>query len=220
MERPEQTIEHESYVLVSVSRRQGQTHLFGSALAEHSNFMTLSVSRGKMIRSDSGDSYYGSISGDLFEIDMSAAQFADMMTSMNVGLGVPGTLRRLLNKRVEPPPVLPTEADNVRSEFKNRLKGFAKVVASASARLDLILEKKALSKSDRTEAKNILGHAVTELTSNIPFFLEMYQEATEKIRTAAKTEIEAFMQIIVSHMGIKALKDGQVPPPQLPGKTE
>lgn len=220
MDSPDSTYEHESYVLVSASRRQGQTHLFGSALESHQSYITLSVRKGKLIRGDSGDHYYGSISGDIIEVDMSAAQFADMITSMNVGTGVPGTLRRLLNERVEPPPVIPTEAENIRGDFKARLKSFAKVVASASSRLDLILEKKSLTKSDRIEAKNILRHAVTEISDNIPFFLEMYQEATEKIRTSAKSEIEAFMQIIVSHMGIKALKESGGEIPQLPSKTE
>ncbi len=59
-----------------------------------------------------------------------------------------------------------------------------------------------------------------ELTQNIPFFLEMYQEATEKIRTAAQSEIEAFMQIVVSHLGIKALKESGGEIPQLNGKKE
>jgi hypothetical protein len=224
IDRGEKTYEHESYVLVQLSRRQGSTYLFGSALESHQSCMTLSVRRAKLIRSDSGDHYYGNIAGDIIEIDVSAAQFADMLTNMNVGMGVPGTMRRLMNARVEPPPRIDTEAENIRTEYKSRLKRFAESIEGASKKLDTILDKKSLTKDDRSNAKSILSRAVMEMSSNMPFFLEMYQEATEKIRTAAKSEIEAFMQVIVSHMGLKALSDAkelaQLPAPSEEKKPE
>lgn len=220
MNTDDKTFEHESYVVVQLSRRQGHQYLFGSALESHQSYITLSVSKCRLVRTSTGDHYYGSISGDIIEVDLSAAQFADMLTNMNVASGTPGTMRRLLRKQIEPPPRIDTEAENIRTDYKSRLKSFAQKMASASKRLDEIIDKKSLTKADRSQAKGILGEAVNELSSSMPFFLEMYQEATEKIRTAAKSEIEAFMAIVVNSIGIKALKESGGEVPQLTSKTE
>ncbi len=56
----------------------------------------------------------------------------------------------------------------------------------------------------------------------MPFFLEMYEEATDKVTVAAKTEVEAFVVGAIHNAGMAALAAGQVSLtlPQLPAKDE
>jgi ElaB/YqjD/DUF883 family membrane-anchored ribosome-binding protein len=207
MERKSGEFKHPSYGMVQLSRRQGHQHLFGSALESHQNYMTLSVRRATYIRDDTGDRYFGSIRGDLIEVDMSSAQFAELITTMNVGMGVPCTIRTVGDQEVPRPPVLETEAENIRTEFAKRMKQFATNMNEGVASVEEILKKKgALTAAEKQTIQAHITKVNTELKSNLPFFLDMYQEAAEKISTAAKAEIEAFMTMAVQSAGIAALR--------------
>jgi hypothetical protein len=46
--------------------------------------------------------------------------------------------------------------------------------------------------------------------------MSSFQEASQKIITSAKAEVDAFMTHAVLAAGLKAIADGQAPVPQLP----
>src|SRR6185312_8767541 len=86
-----QVEEHESYGVVGFNRVTGNPgSLFGSSI-NHSNFIRLRISRAA--REWHLSTYWYRDREQLIELDLSAAQFADLITSMNVGVGVPCTLR-------------------------------------------------------------------------------------------------------------------------------
>jgi chorismate mutase len=160
--------------------------------------------------------------GDIVEVDLSAAQFAELLTTMNVGLGVPCTIRHVGNRQMKSPPDIDSQPENIRTEFKENAKKLAqKILSRATEAKQLLKEKASLNKSDRERISNILTEVARELEENMPFMVEMYQEATEKIETAAKAEVEAFMVGAVRQAGLAALAAGQVDlaPPQLPAVT-
>lgn len=214
---------HPSYVMVQFSHRQGSPKLFHSALEHHYNYVTLSVRHAKLMRSDTGDRLYGSVAGDILEIDLSASQFSELLTTMNIGMGVAGTLRRFDGERIPPPPDLNTQPENLRVEFKARAKDFSKKVLAESDKIHEMLKNKAtINKGDREEISSLLRQVAQELEQNMPFLVEMYQEATEKVAEAAKAEVEAFMVGAVRQAGLQALVSGQasIELPQLKEKSE
>jgi len=134
---------------------------------------------------------------------------------------VPCTIQRLNRKGVEAPPDnIPTEGDNIKAEFKERIKGMATDLVKKRQAFSEIMAKKNLTKADREAAAKTLDQAVQELTANAPFFLEMFQEATEKVVHTAKAEVAAFMAVASQERGV-ALPEGEIPSRLLPlGATE
>lgn len=215
----EQEFKHPSYGMVQLSRRQGSPRLFASALESHQNYITLSIRTASLIRGPHGDRYFGSMRGDIVEVDMSAAQFAEMLTTMNVGMGVPCTISLIGMKRVEPPPTIPTEAQSVRDGFKESLNAFARGLPAKAKRVREILEKKSLSKDDRAQIGAVIDGVIRELTDNAPFIIDMFREATERVMTAAKSEADAWLTNVITQSGMQALKAGGTLP-ALPTSTE
>lgn len=214
---------HPSYGLVSFSHRQGNPKLFHSALEHHYNYVTLSIKNGTLIRSDSGDRLYGPMHGNIVEVDLSASQFAELLTTMNIGVGVACTIRSVAGKQVPPPPDIDSQPENLRAEFRDRARDFTNLILKETEEVGTLLKDKAnLNKADRAKIQGILTRVAQELAQNMPFFLTMYQEATEKVADAAKAEIEGFMVSAVRQAGLAALAAGKVDvtPPQLPVKTE
>ncbi len=219
----EKEFKHPSYAMASFSHRQGSPKLFHSALEHHYNYVTLSIKTATLLRGDTGDRLYGPIHGDLIEVDFSSAQFAELLTTMNIGMGVACTLHSYNNKAIPRPPDIDSQTENLRAEFKDRAREFTKEILKETESVETLLNKPTLNKADRAKILCVLQRVSQELGQNMPFFVEMYQEATEKVATAAKAEIEGFMVGAVRQAGLAALAAGQVqvtPPPQLPVKTE
>lgn len=207
---------HESYAMVSFSRRTGDPGvLFGSPLHHHHSYIALTIRRAERIHNLGHDRFYGSMRGDLIEVDLSPAQFAELLTTMNVGMGVPCTLRYLDGKQMEKPPTVEMETEKVQTSFEKDTKKLVHSLEQKQHQIDEILEKKALSKDDRAKIRSLLDTAIREVGSNMPFMLERFSEATEKVTTHAKAEVDAFITHNVILEGIRAIQErNQVP--QLP----
>lgn len=220
MERKEEKHSHPSYGLVSFSRRSGNPgRLFGSPLSNHESYVTLSVRKAEFIRDGFHDRFFGSIRGDLFEVDMSAAQFAELLTTMNVSMGVPCTIAYVDGERVPRPPELKQEVEKVHTTFKDGISDLVKSTKSRAKEIRKILsEKKSLVKDDREQIGKLLDTIAMELESNLPFVLSLFQEATEKVVTHAKAEIDAFVTTNVVAAGLKSILEASKEPqaPQLP----
>lgn len=201
-------ISHESYGLVSFSRKTGNPgKLFGSALENHFSYITLSVRKGKLIRDGHGyDRYYGSMRGDVIEVDLSAAQFAELLTTMNVGMGTPCTIRSVNGIPCAAAPELDSEAETVRSDFKERMKNTIKTFQEGFDKTSELLEKKSLSKKDREEILSTYNRLIQELATNAPYYVELFEEASEKVVQSAKAEVDAFTASVVSAVGLQAIK--------------
>lgn len=203
----ERTYQHPSYCLVSFSRRHGNPRLFGSHLKNHYHYITLAIKQAKLVRDENDDRYDASISGDIVEIDLSAAQFAELLTTMNVGMGVPGTLRRLNNQRVEEPPEISSEVEHIQDTFDKDLREFAKKVLEKSVpRAREILTKPSLNKADRAELLSLFEDVSRRLTDAVPFVIEIFNESVGKRVTAAKTEVDSLLSLFLKKAGLQALK--------------
>ena len=206
----ETIFEHESYVLVNFSRTHGSPGpLFGSALEQHGTFITLKVSKGVRIHDNNHgyDRYFGSMSGDILEIAFSASQFAELLTTMNVGCGVPGTLRRFQNKGVPTPPATPTETSKIQENFDRRIKDLTGSTKKLEKDIEELLASTELSKKDIEAIRGKVRSLTREVCDNAPYMIESFAEAVEKTVTSAKTEIDSFYTTAVMGAGLKALQD-------------
>lgn len=200
---------HPSYAMLEISRVSGRADtLFGSALT-HNNFITLRINKGERNHSKYGDRYFGR--DMLIEVEMSQVQFAEAITSFNVGSGVPCTLRYIHPKDLEPGFQPHATIDNVKKRLLDdsakTFKDFAKKVAKSSQTINEILQKKNINKGDRKALVSTMNLILQDINSNIPFLQEQQVEAVDKIVTSAKGEIDAFLTNMVQHLGLEALKE-------------
>lgn len=212
--------EHESYGMLHIMRTGGGTSaikLFGSPLATHYGTIRLTISKATWSHGLHHDRFFG-MSKEHIEIEMSQAQFADAITSLNIGTGTPCTIRYIAGKRVENPPDFPTEAEHIRESFDGSLDGFA---AKAQKYADQIKELTAkLPAKTRREIEIALDVIQHQLTSNVPFVVKQFQEATTKITTAAKAEVDGFVTATIRSAGLQSIAEGRLPPLMLASPSE
>jgi hypothetical protein len=202
---------HESYGLVRFTRVQhgGKSTLFGSAIRDHHTTIELTISRATIEHSLHHDTYYD-IHPHLIRVEMSAHQFSELLTTMNIGLGVPCTIRYVGKEQMAEPEVQELESEKIVSEFAKSNKKLVADVISKVRELKPILEAKGpLKVGDKTPILELLHKIERELLSNVPFAAEMFQEATAKMVTTAKAEVDAFLVHVVNKAGIAALKEGR-----------
>lgn len=213
--------EHESYGLLQISRitgGTGETRLFGSPLARHYGTIRIRIGAAKWLHGLHYDRYHGSARREHIEVEMSAAQFAEAITSLNMGSGTPCTVRYIDGKRTADPPDYPTEAEHIRDNFVSSLDAMKAKMGTYRSKIEKLTEK--LSGKARDEIKIALDVITHQLTDNVPFVLKQFQEATTRVTTAAKNEIEAFVSHALQSAGIAAIADGRLPSLLPSGKPE
>ena len=208
---------HESYGLLSIARTSGTPRsLFGTTI-KHGDTIRLSILEGKVTRGYQKDWY--STGKELIEVEMSAPQFAEAITTLNIGVGVPVTLRRVAGVRKIDPP----DADfkeNAKNELKKEMGELAEIVNKLSKDAKEILERKGkpISAAEKDTLLKDLMFLAQEVRSNIPFAHECFQEAVDKTVVEAKAAVDACFTGMRERLGQAAL-DGKIEIPLLEKKS-
>ena len=210
---------HPSYGTVMFTRVQGgETSLFGSSLRSHQNTIRLSIQRAKRYH-DLGKDWIMGSTDQIVEVVLSPVQFAELLTTMNVGSGVPCTINRLHGESVPRNEEHHVEIDRAQSDFADSLKETMDRLEAHELVIGEILAKKTVNKGDRQMIAGMISTFRLAITSNWPFYLDQFNTATEKVVTAAKSEVDAFVTGVVQRTGLTALESmkGQA---LISGKTE
>lgn len=194
---------HPSYALARFSRISGgHRALFGSSIQSQQT-ITFSITRATHDRSLNNDWYHGN--KELIEIEMSSNQFAELITSFNMGQGIPVTIRHI-NHEMYPEPPFQAKADIFNAEFQKQMHNFGvdmkKTVETA---IDLLTNKANIGKGDRDVILKSIDSLVSHITNSIPFVQEQFRESMEKTVVEAKSEIEAFIENKIRNTGLEAL---------------
>jgi hypothetical protein len=191
--RPDEIEEtHESYGVLHIARVSGSSRrLFGSSV-KHGHFFTLTISRAKRIAGQFGERFHDTTR--ICEVDLTAAQFVDAITTMNQGSGIPCTITRVEGVPMDDVPddagsELRIIAEGAKEEFEAIAEGFVK----AEAELDDLLAKKSLTKDDKQRVKDVVYRARRYFKESAPFAAQMLTEMTEKVVAKGRADIESFM---------------------------
>lgn len=199
--------EHPSYGMLMFSRVQGgNPRLFGSALNGHQSFIRLTLLPGMMEHNLNHDRYTSTSITPLVEVDLSAAQFAELLTTMSTSPGVPCTIRHINGKTVEDPPEIETETERIRSSFSSDLTRFVNRMQELRAEGEKLTEK--LPEKSKKALKHVFDGMIMQLESNLPFIADQFDKATDKMVSSAKAEIEAFMSHQIHAAGLAAIASG------------
>lgn len=208
---------HPSYGLLRFSRISSgkPVQLYGSSI-EHQETIRMSVSPSYIERDLSTDWYHKS-GRELIEVEMSYAQFAEVISSMNMGNGVPVTIKHI-NQETIPSPTIDNKRLQFESEIENKLNDINQKLESLVVESkDLLENKKSINKGDRQIILNQLDGLFREVKSNIPFVYKMFNEQMDKTVHQAKSEVEAFTQSKILQMGLDQIeKSKSIPNPVNP----
>lgn len=205
LERIEEVKEHPSFGMVGISRRSssGANPLFGSNI-QHQHTITLTIKQAENNRHLNRDWFHAK--GQLIEIEMSGSQFSELITSFNMGDGVPCTIRQIGGKSLPDPPY-ENPIDIFQKEFASKLNNlgveFKSMVEDC---MTMLKEKSTINKGDRDFIANSISRLMQEIQSNVPFIAQQFNESMEKTVSQAKTEIETFVTNKMMSIGIDVTK--------------
>jgi hypothetical protein len=192
------TNRHESYGVIEIDRCQsgGDVPLFGSSILHH-NFISVAVKTATFDRGLNRDWIHGDKT--IVEFKMSPTQFADAITSLNVGGGTPITIEYVTgdDKPFRETPPFESKTQTFNKEFEQSCNDLAK-------RFDSTLQL-----AEETHAQKRLITEIQMLrqaiASNLPFINKSFTEQMEHTIKEAKGEVEAFVTHTVQSYGLDAI---------------
>lgn len=199
---PEQ---HPSYGMVQVSRVSGHAALFGSPF-RHMHYMKLTIGRSSRQRNLGRDWHFGSIRGELIEINMSEAQWARMVSSAGLGGGTPCTLNYVGGQKQQECPEQ-QEVERFHTDIDKSTEKALEFMADAIDKMRALADDKAPTKEKRKAALGALESAQKKLTDAAPWVAKSLRERMDTIVQEGKTEIEAFAHNTLIEGGIAKLAE-------------
>jgi len=198
--------EHESFAMLGISRGSNSygKNLFGSSI-KHSNTITLRIKPAKLNRHLNRD-WFHATGVPYIEVEMSYSQFAEAITAMNVGDGVPVTLTYLNGKEIEDCPQT-DKRQEFDKEFENEMLSIGRSLKKLTEQAEsLLTEKKAPTKADKEAILHGIKILKQEIESNIPFIKRSFTEQMDKTVLEAKGEVEGFVMHKVISSGLEGLQ--------------
>jgi hypothetical protein len=206
---------HPAFAMLGFYRTQGgsKERLFGSEVATP-HTICMRVVPAEVNWHLSQQWFFGHTT-PIIEVELTPAQFAEAITCMNIGDGVPCTLRELrvpeelepytestIPDFVEDDTVTSMIIDDVKADVADVVKEIGELVVNVEATLD---EAKVSAK--RKEAiMGALRRLHMKLNSSMPFVLTQYREAIETMQAHAKAEMDATVTHMITKLGLKSLE--------------
>ena len=205
---------HPSYGLVGFHRisSAGPRRLFGSRLTTHPTTILLRIHHASVEHDLARDWIYADGRLPIVEVELSPAQFSELLTTMNVGDGVPCTIRNCRegkSLRVDDVPQEHTvEQEKIYKSFRGELNERLETIKDRQKRLRELLDKKGkLNKAERAEIYNLSDGLFRFFWDHAPFILKSFEESAEKVASEAKASVDSFVTTAVTKLGVKSLKD-------------
>ena len=200
---------HKSYGMIQFSRITSSKAipLFGSSI-KHRDTIVLRIKEAEMVRELNKDHIFDR--GTIVEVEMSQSQFAEAITSLNNGSGVPATIKWTREDgRIEE-----CDYEDKRQVFENEFKQTQveqkKYYDEFSKYLENLLDdKKTLGKKDKEDIMRNLDILSGRIFSNTEFVYKQFNEQMDKTVLEAKGEIEAFMQNKINSIASAALVENK-----------
>lgn len=208
---PGQRKTHPAFGMIQFSRSSGggDQKFFGSEVSNCGTTFTVRITRGKQIWNLHDSRFFGD-STPLVEADLTAAQFVQLLTTMNQGSGVPCTLRRAhLNSGH--PDIVPGIIDEQTTHqlMREDLKaGAAKILDQMTnllSNLTATLADSSVPKKKKEDLVRQTEHVQMQLRENMPFLVDQYQQALDKQKTAHLAEVDAAITGMIHSLGVKSL---------------
>ena len=204
---------HPSFAMIGAYRTEGRTALHGSEVV-HNSYITIKITRSEMRRTHSRWWFFGR--KRVIEVSLSGAQWAEFLSNMNVGDGVPCTLEYADGVNVPrlPDPVMPTQ------KFEEEARGKLDAALQELAELNSFVASDQVKIPAKTKEHihSRLNMATMQIRSNLPFVMESVVEHMEEFVTKAKIEVSAWATHQLVKLGLARI-NGQDGPIEIEDKS-
>lgn len=197
---------HPAFGMIGASRVTGDIHLAGSDFTHHS-FISIKISPASLRRDLSHDWWFPE-SRSLVEVQLSEAQWAHFVSSLNAGEGAQCTFRSIDGKPVPQLPAPKSRIDQAKAEIR-------KAMENAFSDLDELAEQvrgMGLAKNKTEALLKQVERVKMQMTSNVPFRLQSFDEHMEKTVEKAKIEVNAYATNAIQRLGLEALAGASARP--------
>lgn len=204
---------HPSYGLVHVGHytTTPPQNFFGSSV-RHSAGVSLTISLAQKSR-DLSNTWYSS-RDEVIKIDMTGAQWTELLALFNHGSGVPCTISHVNKSALEdyedtlvPPCPETNERQEIESEFRRAMADTASGVSKLIERAQELQSKPSITKADRKEFLDIANNIKCKIDCVLPFIHAQFNEAMDGIVVNAKHDLELFANQLIRQAGLDAVKD-------------
>jgi len=193
-------------VIIITKRHGGGQAAFGSDNL-HSETVGICIKEASLTRRLSSDFIMGE--KKIVELRMTAAQWAEMISSFGNGSGTPVTFdyRADLPEKQVPAYVLPeSEMTKHTGEMHQTIKDGMQALRDLRKRLMESLAKPTITKGERQAMIHDIDKAERELVMNTKFVVDSFEETVEKRMSVARIEIEAHAHNRVVELGLDAVQ--------------
>lgn len=203
-------VKHPSFGHIVLHRWSGNTKntLFQTNVETFSG-VSLEIKTAELIRTGSSEYVHGK--DIIVRIDLSPAQFADLLTNMNAE-GTPCTIRaNAAATPVCPGPVpeLETAPKRIEADFEQAIQDLEFIDAKTGLQIrEAIAKLPAKHQTAITEAIQSISSAVK---SHIPYLRRRWEESLQKQLSQAKLEFASWTQGVVQKLGISKMAAEQAP---------
>lgn len=202
----DEKVEHPAFAQIRANRGfGGESALYGSDFV-HRNVVTIEIHESMLSRGLSSDRHHeGRL---LVKVELSEAQWATFVSSLNCGSGVPCTLRARETDYIVPD--LPPPRDRVAQFAGETMASAREQVAGVAAMIDKV-EKMGLPQKKTKEIVDALRSAKRLAEDNLPFIAKQFGEYMEETVERAKVEINAYALSTLHRAGVAALAADALP---------
>jgi hypothetical protein len=199
--------DHPAFAQIGASRISGGAVLYGSDF-QHQHFVRIRVSKSYLRRDLSNDMPMAGVE-PMIEVDLSEAQWASFVSSMNTGGGTQCTLYAFNGESV---PGLPTP-ESRKDQFKQEAIAACSKAFEAIKELQDAISDTKLSQKQKDDLLKRSEAVRGRLTGSLPFVLDQFGEHMEATVEKAKVEINAYVTQEAMRLGMNALSapDGASP---------
>lgn len=206
----EKAVQHTSFGMVSISRVNGGDGRFFGTDMQPNVFIQVDVSQNAVMEYDEIMGCKARASGkrrdEVVSFRMTSTQFAELITTLNLGMGVPCTIERVGGTDI------PQYEDSLQSsinyeaeKLERMLKSYRTEFVKAYKEIEALMT--SLPKSKKTEINHILERLSTRVCLNTPFHLRCFEEAVEKTVSNAKTEIANALSVGSNIVRLEAMQE-------------
>ncbi len=205
--RDEFDVTHPAFGVVQVSRTSGGARSLFMSDVKHDHRICLRIHKAQHRRHL--NSYWTHAGDKLIEVEMSELQFAQMISSMNLGSGVPCTLTCAREGEMVRLPAI--DPDDLTAVFSSEIKKqTSQALESARKAHSLLLElmsQKTVKKKELEPLASLLYSLSQLLPSSMQFIQDQFQEAMEHTTEQAKAHAEGHVLRVLQQAGLAKLKE-------------
>lgn len=210
---------HASWGMIGFYHTQGgERQLFGSDVSNH-NTIRLAIKHARKHRELGRDWTMGD--DIICEVELSSLQFAELLTNMNIGDGVPCTIRYTredgyikYQEEQSKIDVIYKERDDIADKASSSLR-------EVEGALRELIDNKKIPKTVGGELLHKLSTALSDLEgNNFEFYKRQATEEIDKMVVEAKSQISEYVAAKIYSVGLETLLNGADITPTLNGDNK